>query len=135
LSDPTKDFLGDGWKFPPRLNSRGQIELAPQEQDVAEAMQIILMTRKGERAMRPEFGSDLFSLQFAPNDSTTAGLARRYVKEALEMYEPRIDVMDVTAGPDPEHPERLLINVGYRIHATNADRNLVFPFYVIPDEE
>ncbi|BDI34266.1 hypothetical protein CCAX7_63170 [Capsulimonas corticalis] len=135
MPDPTKDFLGAGWKFPPQLDSRGQIELVSQEQDVAEALRIILMTRKGERAMRPDFGSELFSLQFAPNDATTAGLARRYAQEAVEMYEPRIEVKEVHAAPDPENPERLLISIAYHIHATNADRNLVFPFYVSPDEE
>jgi phage baseplate assembly protein W len=135
LPDPTKDFLGSGWKFPPKLDSRGRIELAHQEQDVEEAIRIILSTQKGERPMRPEFGSDLFSLQFAPNDAGTAGLARRYAQEALEMWEPRIEVRDVVAAPDRSHPERLLINVTYRIRATNADRNLVYPFYVIPGEE
>ena len=135
MPDPTKDFLGTGWKFPPRLDSRGQIELVSQEQDVEEAVWIILMTQKGERPMRPEFGSELHSLQFAPNDAATAGLARRYAQEALELSEPRIDVVDVDAGPDRAHPERLLIHIRYRIHATNAERNLVFPFYVIPGEE
>ena len=135
MPDPTKDFLGSGWKFPPRLDSRGRIELVHQEQDVEEAIRLILMTRKGERPMRPEFGSDLFSLQFAPNDAGTAGLARRYVREALARWEPRIDTLDIIAGPDPRHPARLVIEVRYRLRATNSERNLVFPFYIIPGEE
>ena len=135
MPDPTKDFLGSGWKFPPRLDSRGRIELVHQEQDVEEAIRLILMTRKGERPMRPEFGSDLFSLQFAPNDASTAGLARRYVRESLARWEPRIDTLDVIAGPDPVNPARLVIEVRYRLRATNSERNLVFPFYVIPGED
>lgn len=148
MPESTKDFLGSGWKFPPCLDSRGRIELAHQEQDVEEAIRIILLTQVGERPMRPEFGSELHLLTFAPNDATTAGEARRYVLEALERWEPRIEIEEVEAGPwdviePPENPflvgERnpghLLIKIRYRIVATNSERNLVFPFYLIPGEE
>ena len=135
MPDPTKDFLGAGWKFPPRLDSRGQIELVHQEADVEEAIRMILMTHKGERPMRPEFGSELFRLQFLPLDAGTAGQARRYVQEALARWEPRIGVLNVQAVPDPRHEARLLIDIEYQVLATNSERNLVFPFYVIPGEE
>lgn len=135
MADATKDFLGSGWKFPPRLDARGRVELAHQEQDVEEAIRIILLTNKGERPMRPEFGSDLASLQFAPNDGATAGLARRYVEEALGMWEPRIEVMEVNAGPDTGDHARLIIDIQYRLLSTNSERNLVFPFYIITGEE
>lgn len=135
MLDATKDFLGSGWKFPPQLDVRGRIELVHQETDVEEAVWIILMTHKGERVMRPEFGSDLHLLLFAPNDAATAGLARRYVMEALARWEPRIEVTEVLAYPDPLHDSRLSIEIGYRILATNSERNLVFPFYIIPGED
>lgn len=135
MPDSTKDFLGAGWKFPPVLDARGQVELVHQEQDIEEAIRIILLTNKGERMMRPGFGSELFRLQFAPNDASTAGRARRYVQEALAFWEPRIEVIEVTAGVDERNPARLLINIRYQIRATNSERNLVFPFYVIPGEE
>lgn len=135
MNDATKDFLGSGWKFPPRLDARGRIELAHQEQDVDEAIRIILLTNKGERPMRPEFGSELFRLAFAPNDAATAGLARRYVRESLARWEPRIEVVEVQAGPDEAYSNRLRIAIQYRVLATNSERNLVFPFYIIPGEE
>jgi phage baseplate assembly protein W len=135
MPDPTTDFLGSGWRFPPRLDARGQIDLAHQEQDVEEAIAIILRTNRGERQMRPEFGSELFRLYFAPNDASTAGLARRYVQEALARWEPRIEVMEVLAEPDQRDAARLLIRINYFLPATNSERNLVFPFYLIPGEE
>lgn len=132
--DQTKNFLGSGWKFPPRLDSRGRIELVHQEQDVEEAVKMILMTRPGERPMRPEFGCRIHELVFDPSGYATAGLARRYVQEALMRWEPRIQVLDVQATPDQRNPERLIINISYQLIATQAKRNLVFPFYVIPGE-
>jgi phage baseplate assembly protein W len=134
VRNPTRNYLGTGWKFPPRLDSRGRIELVSQEYDIEEAVYLILPTRKGERQMRPEFGSELHRLAFAPNNAATAGLARRYVIEALSFWEPRIEDIEVDASADPAHPERLLLSITYRIIANNSERNLVFPFYLIPGE-
>jgi len=135
LRESTKNFLGSGWKFPPRLDNRGRIELVHEEQDVEEAIKIILMTRKGERPMRPEFGCEIHDLVFSPNDASTSGLARRFVMEALSMWEPRIDVLEVTTAPNRNLESTLTLNVRYRLIATNSERNIVFPFYTIPEEE
>jgi phage baseplate assembly protein W len=84
--------------------------------------------------MRPEFGCQIHELIFAPNDATTAGLATYYVEEALGRWEPRIEVLDVAAQPDPDSSDRLLIEIRYQIRATLDERTLVFPFYRIPGE-
>lgn len=132
--DSTRPHIGSGWKFPPRLDARGRIELVSGTEDIEEAIRIILLTRKGERPMRPEFGSALETLLFAPNDAGTAGLAERYVAEALARWEPRIDVIEIDAVPSNEKAA-LDINIRYRVKANNDERNLVFPFYTIPGEE
>jgi phage baseplate assembly protein W len=128
------DFLGTGWAFPVGVDARGRVALARQERDIEQAMRIILLTPRGTRIMRPEFGCQVHDLIFAPNDATTAGLAAYYVEEALGMWEPRIDVQEVTAQPDPDDPGRLLIEIRYQIKATYDRRTLVFPFYRIPGE-
>jgi phage baseplate assembly protein W len=129
-----RDFLGVGWAFPVGVDARGRIALARQERDIEEAMRIILLTPKGQRVMRPEFGCQIHDLMFAPNDATTAGLAAYYVEEALGMWEPRIHVKEVNARPDPENQGRLLIDISYEVKATHDSRSLVFPFYRIPEE-
>ncbi|MGZ8493410.1 MAG: GPW/gp25 family protein [Gemmatirosa sp.] len=134
MSDPTRDFLGTGWAFPVGVDARGRIALSRRERDVEEAILMILLTPKGQRVMRPDFGCQIHDLIFAPNDATTAGLAAYYVKDALAMWEPRIRVLEVNAGPDPQAQERLLIDIRYEIKATYDRRALVFPFYRIPGE-
>jgi Bacteriophage baseplate protein W len=129
-----RDFLGVGWAFPVGVDARGRIALARQERDIEEAIRIILLTPKGQRVMRPEFGCQIHDLMFAPNDATTAGLAAYYVEEALGMWEPRIHVKEVNARPDPENQGRLLIVISYEVKATHDSRSLVFPFYRIPEE-
>ena len=128
------DFLGTGWAFPVGVETRGQVALASGERDIEEAISIILLTPQGQRVMRPEFGCQIYDLLFAPNDATTAGLAAHYVEDALRKWEPRITVQEVDADPDPDQPERLLIQINYTIKATSDPRSLVFPFYRIPGE-
>jgi Bacteriophage baseplate protein W len=128
------DFVGSGWSFPPHIDARGRVALSRRDRDIEEAMRIILLTPKGQRVMRPEFGCQIHDLIFAPNDATTSGLAIYYVEEALAMWEPRIRVLDVAASPDDENDGRLNVRIEYEIKATYDRRSLVFPFYRIPGE-
>jgi hypothetical protein len=128
------DFLGNGWGFPFTIGPSGGIALARQEWDIDEAIKIILSTAKGERHMRPEFGCGIHDLVFAPNNATTAGLVDTYVREAIGWWEPRVEILQVVVETDPEERNKLLINIHYQIRATNDDRNLVYPFYLIRPE-
>src|SRR6185503_10220966 len=110
---------GAGWAFPVSVDARGRIGLARQEQDIEQAIRMIVLTPKGQRLMRPEFGCHIHELIFAPNDGATAGLAARYVEEALGMWEPRIRVIEVNAAADESDPSRLLLEIRYEIKATN----------------
>ena len=129
-----QDIIGTGWAFPPGVNKQGGMALASGRSEIEQAVQIILMTIPGQRLMRPAFGSRLSELVFAPNNSQTAVLAQRYVEDALGMWEPRINVLDVTAFPDPNRNNCLKIEIQYEIKATQDKRSLVFPFYLIPGE-
>lgn len=101
------------------------------DNDIEESIRIILGTAKGERRMRPNFGCDIHKLMFAPNNATTWGLASRYVEEALGWWEPRIEVTEIDPYPDPSDHSKLIINIKYRIKATNDARNIVYPFYLV----
>ena len=128
------DIIGRGWAFPPRLDHRGRIATVSGEQEIEESIRIILMTAPGQRVMRPEFGCRLNEIVFAPNNLQTIAQAERFVRLALGRWEPRIQVEQVTASPDPEDTARMLINVRYTIRSTHSSRSLVYPFYLIPEE-
>jgi len=128
------DFVGRGWAFPLRLDSTGVFALSAGDDDVAESIRLILGTSPGERPMRPEFGCPIHELVFDTVDASLAGRVGSLVEAALTRWEPRIDVLRVTASPDPAAPHVLRIAVDYRVSATNDRRNLVFPFYSIPEE-
>ena len=128
------EIIGKGWTFPLKIDSQGGISLTTDRNEIQESILIILSTEIGQRVMRPMFGSRLHELVFAPNNSATASLARRYVEEALKMWEPRIYNLDIEVSPDPKEGSRLQIEINYQIKATNDRRSLVYPFYLIPEE-
>ncbi|HET7078240.1 MAG TPA: GPW/gp25 family protein [Chloroflexia bacterium] len=128
------DFLGSGWAFPFRISPSGGIALQRHERDIDEAIRIILSTAKGERHMRPQFGCGIHELVFAPNNATTAGLVESYVEEAIGWWEPRVEVLEVNVDTDDDERNLLIITIHYRVRATNDERNLVYPFYLIRSE-
>lgn len=130
MTTKTRDFLGVGWKFPIQFTPGGKIAQARYEQRIEESIYLILGTAKGERAMLPNFGCGIHDLVFAPNSAITRSLVVQNVRQALVAYEPRIDVLDVTAETAPEQPNLLLIRIDYRIRANNTLGNLVYPFYI-----
>jgi len=130
-----KSFLGKGWGFPISINSRGGIALLTGADDIESAIKTILLTAKGERVMRPEFGSSLNDHVFAPNNRATHAQIAHAIRDALEMWEPRIELSDIVVDPHPDNPGAIVIDIRYVVKATNDDRNLVFPFYIIPSDE
>jgi len=122
------DFLGKGWPFPVFDESK----LIPErigEDSIRDAIWIILATAPGERVMRPDFGCGVHDLVFSVHDSTTLGRVERRVYDALVLWEPRIEVLNVTAE-EKGKGEVLLINIHYRVRTTNNFFNLVYPFYL-----
>ena len=137
LNDPAaaaSDFAGRGWAFPLRLDGSGSFALSGGERDVEEAVRLILGTAYGERPMRPEYGCAIHDLVFDTIDAQLAGRVAAEVTASLTRWEPRIEVEAVSAAPDRDAPHVLRIAVSYRLRATNDRRNLVFPFYSIPEE-
>jgi phage baseplate assembly protein W len=128
-----KAFLGVGWGFPVALDARGEVGVVAHEEDVRQAVRIILGTNHGERVMRPDFGANLRALVFEPLSATTMSLVQEQVRRALIEWEPRIDVLDVRvmAGDADRARGRLQIEIDYRVRSTNTFYNLVYPFYLL----
>jgi len=128
------DFIGRGWGFPLRVGPTGGIGMVEREQEIQEAIRLVLGTAPGERPMRPEFGCGIHEYVFAPSDGQTAGNIAREVRAALDRWEPRIETDDVVIAFDAVDTGVLYIDVHYTVRSTNDRRNLVFPFYTIPSD-
>jgi phage baseplate assembly protein W len=128
------EFIGRGWAFPLSTTPTGTIALVGGSKEIEQAIRLILSTAIGERPMRPDFGCGIHDYVFASADATTAGLISYEVKRALVRWEPRITVSDVIVSVDSVSKSTLYIDVRYAVRGDNDRRNLVFPFYLIPEE-
>lgn len=125
-----KEFLGAGIAFPLRLDSAGHIQMNEVDEHVRQSILLILRTAKGERVMRPEFGTNIYPLIFSPITAATAALVQHEVKDALVRFEPRIDILKVEATSDSNQQGVLLVEIEYRVRTTDTIFNLVYPFYL-----
>ena len=133
MSSSDRDYLGRGISFPLRINVQGELKTDSGDRNLQESIATILNTKLGERVYRPNFGCRLSELTFAPMNPQTILLARIYVEEALNRWEPRIKVTGVYAEPDPIKG-RLDLKIQYQIKENNDRRNMVYPFYLLPPD-
>ncbi|NLE44887.1 MAG: GPW/gp25 family protein [Chloroflexi bacterium] len=130
-----REFLGRGVAFPLQLSARGGVALVEGERDIEQSIRIILGTKPGERVMRPEFGCRVHELLFEPRSASTETRMHRYVLDALKRWEPRIDVISVNVYADADVDGALLAEVSYVIKATHDERSIVYPFFIVGQEE
>ncbi len=112
-----------------RLSPSGGLMLVEGADAIRQAIMILLSTRPGERVMRPDYGCPLHRLAFEPNDAATAGLAMHYIRTALTRWEPRIEIVSLTAEPGSDAGAadgRLVVRLEYRIRATSEIAALQF---------
>ncbi len=109
-----------------RFAANGGIDMVQYNDSIRQSILLLFSTRPGERVMRPDYGCDIHRLVFSPNDDTTAGLAIYYVQRALDRWEPRVEVLRLDAGRDPEAAERLNVTLQYRVRVTRHTELLSF---------
>ena len=126
----SKDFMGVGWKFPVGVDPSGNVAFSKYEEDIKEAIIIILSTAKGERVMHPDFGCGIHGMVFQTINMSTLSLIEMTVREALTQYEPRIALVNVNVSADQAENGILLISIDYMVRSTNNQFNIVYPFYL-----
>lgn len=121
-------FLGTGWGFPPEFEQK-QVKMISNEEDIESSLHILLSTRLGERVMLPEYGCNLEELLFEGLNRTLITYVIELIKTAILYHEPRIDVLKIDISETEPLEGELIVEIDYKIRATNSRRNMVFPFY------
>lgn len=130
-----KRFMGRGFSFPFRVDpATNRIAMSSAEQDVEEAIRIILRTNLGERVMLPDFGTSAGDFLFSDDRAERVAALEESVREALDQWEPRITDIEVTADRDGSSKGVLAINIQYTLRVTNNQFNMVYPFYMMEGE-
>lgn len=126
-----KSILGKGFQFPMQIDSTtGKFRMVEAEDDIKEAIYLILKTRPGERAMEPDFGCDIDRYIFDVPDASADIHIVNEIEEALTNWEPRIQDIEVRLNKERIQEGLLVIQIGYKVRITNNPNNLVFPYYL-----
>lgn len=117
-------LFGRGISFPPRVGADGRVVWSEGEENVREAIRIILLTEQGERLRLPEFGGGMGRFLFEPNTVTTRRLIEDRITKALAEWEPRIRIEAIDVEPDPDDLQAAIATIQYRLVATQARATL-----------
>lgn len=111
-------IYGTGMSFPPRVGPDGRIVWSQGEENIREAIQVILKTEPGERVRLGDFGAGLGRYLFEPNNAGTHAQLGDRVRTALARWEPRIQVQSVDVVPDRDDREAATATITYKLVAS-----------------
>jgi phage baseplate assembly protein W len=107
-------------RFPFGFNGRGRTAEAEADAHLRQLIEQVLFTYPGERVNRPDFGSGLMQLVFAPSGEELATAAQFLVQGALQRWlGDRIQVEDVAVEAGEG---RLTVQVRYAVSRTGERR-------------
>ena len=130
-----KRFMGTGIKFPFSIDPvTNKIAMSHAEDDIKEAIRIILRSNLGERVMFPEFGTPAKEFVFSDNRAERLTALESAVAEALETWEPRIMDVQVEIPSKDGSREMVEVHISYVVRTTNNQFNMVYPFYMMEGE-
>ena len=123
--DTRKAFLGVGWAMPVDIDPQtGFIATVAYEDDIRQAILIILETAPGERVMRPDFGAGLLGLVFEPNSSTLAATTQFLVQSGLQRHLSALIAVDTVSVENID--AALQVTVRYIVLANGSAQQATF---------
>jgi phage baseplate assembly protein W len=127
----TKEFLGRGLKYPISADrATGRLAMSEHEESIRESIAVILSTRKGERLMRPDFGSGLHAFVFESDSVTNRARIKRAAEDALALWEPRVTDVDVSVDFPQGASNGFRLEIAYTVRSTNNPFSMVFPYFL-----
>jgi phage baseplate assembly protein W len=106
--------------FPFHLDSRGRTAECDDAAHVRDMLEQLLFTNPGERVNRPEFGSGLMQLIFAPNSPELAAALQFTMRAAVQQW--LGDVLDLQGLDVASDDAVLRITVRYALRRTGETR-------------
>ena len=97
------------------VDENGRLSWTRGNASVREVMLNILLTRPGERLLRPEFGAGILDYIHHPNNETTRALIVDAAQQALRRWEPRVILEEVSVVCDQQRLSHINLSVRYRL--------------------
>jgi hypothetical protein len=112
-----------GIAYPFKADGRGSIEYSNSLiRSIEDSIKQIIFTKRGERPMNLEFGCDVWKVVFDYNIAIIKDLVNVYIRDALQLWEPRINVEDISCTKENEYINVTLV---YSIKNSNLPLNYI----------
>jgi phage baseplate assembly protein W len=110
--------------FPFHVDDRGRVAGTTDTDHIRDLIEQFLFTNAGERVNRPDFGSGLLQLLFAPNSPELAAALQFTIQAGLQRW--LGDLIDVESLEVTSHDSRLRIDLQYSVKRTGESRSDTF---------
>lgn len=110
--------------YPFQFDTRGRTAETGDDDHVRDMIEQLLFTSPGERVNRPDFGSGLLQLVFAPNSPELAAALQFTVQAALQRW--LGDVIDVGSLQVSSDESTLRVELSYTVRASGTARSESF---------
>jgi len=110
--------------YPYHIDGRGRSAEAAEEIWIRGLIEQVLFTLPGERVMRPDFGSGVMQLVFAPNSDVLAATTHMLVQGALQQWLGELIVVEAVSVEAED--STLRVTVQYVIRRTAARETQTF---------
>ncbi|HLO28804.1 MAG TPA: GPW/gp25 family protein [Anaerolineales bacterium] len=110
--------------FPFHFDGRGRTAAASDDDHIRDMIEQMIFTNPGERLNRPDFGSGLLQLIFAPNSPELAATLQFTMQAALQQW--LGDVIQVQALEVTSQDSTLFVDLKYLVRRTNQEQTARF---------
>ncbi len=110
--------------FPIHLDGRGRTALTDDDDHIRDMIEQFLFTSAGERVNRPDFGSGLLQMVFAPNSPELAAALQFTIQAGLQRW--LGDLIELKSLEVTSEDSTLRVVVQYVVRRTNQSQSAQF---------
>lgn len=117
-----KQYYGIKYPFSEESDDLTFFDMNETKQDGIKSMLLhIILTPKGQRLRRPNFGTDLIKYVFEPNDSSTWSTIKEEIRKQIALYLPEVSFEDIAIKHNLEEENSIYVEIDYSINQNGVN--------------
>ena len=120
---------GKGFSFPLAVDpTTGRFKTTKSiEEDIREAIYVIVMTSPGERVVNEDYGCGISKYVFHEINADLISRVEQEIYANITRWEPRVDNVEVKVDMEASKTEKLIINITYTVLKTGIPDGIKMP--------
>ena len=117
-----KQYYGIKYPFSEESDDLTFFDMNETKQDGIKSMLLhIILTPKGQRLRRPNFGTDLINYVFEPNDSSTWSIIKEEIRKQIALYLPEVSFEDIAIKHNLEEENSIYVEIDYSVNQNGVN--------------